>query len=168
MNKQTDPTDAPKSKKRKVRVLGNEQWVNVDTGEAKDVQNIEIEDGDFNFDKVWLTHLAYAIDLISNQKIKVLMALWKLKNYENKVTVSQPDLAKHANVSLQTVNRTIRALIEAGFVQMIYPTVYRINPNIVFKGSYNNRLAILIQYKNKKDEEEKNKTSKEEKELVSV
>jgi DNA-binding XRE family transcriptional regulator len=166
MSKRTNQIDSPKSKKRKVRVLGHEQWVNVDTGEAKDVQNIEIEDGDFNFDKVWLTHLAYAIDLISNQKIKVLMALWKLKNYENKVTISQPDLAKQANVSLQTVNRTMRALIEAGFVQMIYPTVYRINPNIVFKGSYNNRLAILIQYK--KDEEEKDKNPKEEKELVSV
>lgn len=159
--------DVPKARTRKVRVVGNEQWVNADTGEVKDVQKIEIEDADFNFDKVWLTHLAYAIDLISNQKIKVLMTLWKLKNYENKITISQPDLARQANVSLQTVNRTMRALIEAGFVQMVYPTVYRINPNIVFKGSFNNRLAVLIQYK--KEEEEKRKTSQqEEKEVVSV
>jgi len=132
---------------KKVKVVGKKEYIDVETGEVRELHEVSIEDADFNFEKVWLTHLAHAIDLISNQKIKVLVTLWKLKDYNNKITISQTDLAKKAGVSYQTVNITIRSLVDANILQMLYPSVYRINPQVVFKGSHNQRMAVLLDYK---------------------
>lgn len=132
---------------KKVKVIGNQQYINNDTGELENFQVVSIEDRDFNFHKVWLEHIIQSLDLIGNQKTK--LAFWIIDNLdrENKLTMTYRQIAEHSGISYQTVSKTMQALIESNFLQTINRGAYRVNPNVLFKGTKNNRLNVLYQYK---------------------
>lgn len=137
---------------KKVKVIGNEQYINEKTGEIKDFQVINIEDRDFNFHKVWMTHIINSIDLIGNQKTK--LAFWIIDNLnkENQLIMTYRQISQKSGISYQTVSRTMKALIESNFIQQINQGAYRVNPDVLFKGGRKDRLNVLIEYsKEKKD-----------------
>jgi hypothetical protein len=66
-----------KTTSKKTKIIGKETYVNQRTGEIEEHQVIQMTNTDFNFDKIWLGHILETLDMIGNQKIKVL-------NSENK------------------------------------------------------------------------------------
>ena len=87
----------PKStatKGKRTKIIVYEQRINPATGKIHDVQVISCEDRDFNFNKIWLGHIVQALDLIGNQKIKVLNYLLENKNKENIVIGTLDQVAK--------------------------------------------------------------------------
>lgn len=139
--------------RRKVKVIGTETYIKQDTGEIAEMQVIKIEERDANFHKLWLGHILQSIDLIGNQKTK--LAFWILDNLdsENKITMTYRQMAKKSNMSYQTVYRTMNALIESNFLTKINAGAYRVNPDVLFKGGKENRLNVLLQYRNEKSED---------------
>lgn len=131
---------------KKVKVVGHEQYINANTGELEDFQVMSIEDRDFNFHKVWLEHIINSIDLIGNQKTK--LAFWILDNLdrENKLTMTYRQISEKSGIAYQTVSLTMKALIESNFLQAINRGAYRVNPDVVFRGTRNGRLNVLYQY----------------------
>ncbi|CEK35788.1 Firmicute plasmid replication protein (RepL) [[Clostridium] sordellii] len=131
---------------KKVKVIGNQTYINRDTGEIEDFQVVNIEERDFNFHKIWLSHIINSLDLIGNQKTK--LAFWILDNLdkENKLTMTYRQISEKSGISYQTVSRTMKSLIDSDFLQQINQGAYRVNPNVVFKGSRNGRLNVLYQY----------------------
>ena len=69
------PRKTAKTHKKKVKVIGSEEYINSRTGEVETFNVIRIEDRDFNFHKIWLAHVLDAIDELGNAKIKVLTYL---------------------------------------------------------------------------------------------
>ena len=59
-------------------------------------------------------------------------------------------IADKSNMSYQTVYRTMNALIESNFLTKINSGAYRVNPDVLFKGGKDNRLNVLLQYRNEK------------------
>jgi len=108
-----------------------------------------IEDRDFNFNKVWLQHLVNSIDGIANQKLR--LAFWIIENLdkENKLIMTQRIIAEKSGMSLNTVVKTMQALQqgEPAFLQKINSGAYRVNPEVIFKGSHSNRMGICFEYK---------------------
>ena len=54
-------------------------------------------------------------------------------------------------MSTKTVNTTLKALCEApnespAFLQKINSGAYRVNPEVIFKGSHSNRMGVCYEY----------------------
>lgn len=134
---------------KKVKVIGTRKYINQDSGEIEDFQVVNIEERDFNFHKIWLNHIINSLDLIGNQKTR--LAFWIVDNLdkENKLTMTYRQISEKSSISYQTVSRTMKSLIESNFLQQINQGAYRINPNIIFKGTRSGRLNVLYQYNSK-------------------
>lgn len=136
---------------KKQKFVGYKELIDLETGETYPMQMNVIEDRDFNFHKVWLQHLVNGVDGIVNQKLK--LAFWIIDNLnkENQLVMNQRTIAEKSGISYQTVNRTIKSLCEVdengfSFLQKINGGAYRVNPDIVFKGSHSNRMGVCYEY----------------------
>lgn len=132
---------------KKVKVVGTKQYVDSLTGEVETMQVISIEARDFNFHKIWLKNILSTFDLIGNKKVKLAMWIIDHLDSENKLIGTQRVIADQAGCSLFTVNGTMKALQEANFLQKINSGAYRINPDIIFKGSKTDRMNVLLEYR---------------------
>ncbi|MDD5888982.1 MAG: replication/maintenance protein RepL [bacterium] len=140
---------------KKVKVIGKEQYINSSTGEVEDFQVVSLQDRDFNFHKIWLAHIINSLDLIGNQKTK--LAFWILDNLdkENQLIMPYRQIAKKTGISLDTVSKTMSALISCDFLQKINNGAYRVNPDVIFKGSNSARMNVLYKYQDTRIENTK-------------
>jgi predicted transcriptional regulator len=140
--------------RKAIKVIGMETYIDQKTGELKDMQVISIEDRDANFHKLWLYHLAEALDMIGNQKTKVMYHIMENLNSENLYIGTQRKIAERLDLSMNTVIITIKKLHEAGLIKTVQNGVYQVNPEVLFKGGKDKRLSVLIEYSRIDDEEE--------------
>lgn len=148
--------------RKKVKVVGTKQYINTD-GEIEDFQVIKTEDRDFNFHKIWFTHIIQSFDLIGNQKTKLAFWLIAEMDNENKICYTLRQMSEKSNISLETVRVTIKALIDGDFLIKQNQGVYRVHPDKIFKGTLNNRLNVLLQYNDLKIETLQQKEKNDEK-----
>lgn len=144
---------------KKQRFVGVKNLVDPETGQAYPMQMNVIEDRDFNFHKVWLQNLIMSMDSIANQKLK--LAFWIIENLdkENQLIMTQRKIAEKTGISLKTVSLTMKMLCEKEgndlpFLQKINSGAYRVNPNVIFKGSHSNRMGICYEYANIENEKD--------------
>ena len=137
----------PKTTRKKVKIINTETYIRQSDGTIEDMQVISIEERDFNFHKIWLEHILSSIDIIGNQKTK--LAFWIMNNLdkENRLIMTQRTIAEKTGMSTKTVTETLKALISSNFLQKVQSGVYRVNPDIVFKGGKNDRINVLLQYR---------------------
>ena len=131
---------------KKVKVIGHEQWANPRTGELEDFQVVSIEDRDFNFHKVWLESIINSMDLLGNQKTRLAFWIISQLNKDNQLIMNQRQIAEKSGISLKTVSVTTKALMDSNFLRKINSGAYCINPDVLFKGTRNGRLNVLLQY----------------------
>lgn len=135
---------------KKQKFVGTKELVDPNTGEVYPMQLNVLEERDFNFTKVWMQHLVNSLDSISNQKLR--LAFWIIDHLdkENQLIMTQRAISDATKMSLQTVNRTLKALCEGSpaFLQKINSGAYRVNPDVLYKGSHSNRMGILYEYHN--------------------
>lgn len=145
----------PKSTRRVVKVIGKEEYVNKSTGQVEEFNVLNVEERDANFFKFWIFNIVNSLDLIGNQKIRLAFWLIENMNSENQITMTMRQMAKKSGISLDTVSRTLKALIESDFIVRVNMGVYAINPNAVFKGGKNERGNVLLKYNTaKRDSQE--------------
>lgn len=139
----------PTNTKKKQKYIGSTEFLDTVTGEVVPMQLVQVEDRDFNFHKVWLQNLVMSLDDISNQRLR--LAFWILDNLdsENKLVMTQRAIAEKSGMSLNTVTRTMKALQNGkpAFLQKINSGAYRVNPDVIWKGSYSKRIGICFDYK---------------------
>lgn len=147
---------------KKVKIVGSEEWLNPRTGLIENFQVIQMEDRDFNFHKIWLSAIINSLDIIGNQKTR--LAFWIINNLDsnNQLIMTQRQIAKKSGISLKTVTDTLGILQDSKFLQRINVGAYRVNPDVLFKGSHGHRLSILLQYQqtdmdNRKDTDKTDK-----------
>lgn len=149
---------------KKQKFVGYKILVDPETDETYPMQMNVMEDRDFNFHKVWLQHLVNSLDSISNQKLR--LAFWIIDHLdrENQLIMTQRAIADATNMSTKTVNTTLKALCEApegspAFLQRINSGAYRVNPEVIFKGSHSNRMGICYEYKETDTKQQKKEIS---------
>lgn len=143
------PRKTAKTHKKKVKVIGSEEYINSRTGEVETFNVIRIEDRDFNFHKIWLAHVLDAIDELGNAKIKVLTYLLENRQHaSNMVVRSYEEIARHTGTSVSTVVRTVKCLEKYDILRRKKGTtgILFLNPNVIFKGPLGNRLRVLLDY----------------------
>lgn len=161
LKKMTRAGEIVTTTRKKLKIIGTEEYINKKTGEIEEMQTISIEERDANFHKLWLGNILSHIDLIGNQKAK--LAFWILDNLdsENKLVTTQRKIAETTKMSIQTVNLTMKALINSNFLIKINSGAYRVNPDIIFKGGKSDRVNILIKYQNERKESNNVTTKKD-------
>jgi len=141
--------------RKKTKVVGTKRYIDETTGEIEEMQVIEVEERDANFHKLWLAHVVESLDMIGNQKIKVLTFIMSNLNKENQFIMTQRKMAEKTGIAVGTINATIRALQEANFLKKINSGAYQVNPEVIFKGGKNDRMNVLLQYRDLEKEEKK-------------
>ena len=147
-NKEQLPA-APKTKhptRKKIKYVGTEEYINMRTGELQKFAVEGIEERDFNFTKVWFEHLLASYDLIGNQKTKVANYIIDNLNRDNLLLCTYRGISQETGVSIPTVNETMQILLKVNFLQKVQSGCYRVNPDVLFKGTAKQRLGILQQY----------------------
>lgn len=137
---------AKQQTQKKMKVVGTQQFINVQTGEVEDFQVTSIEERDFNFHKVWMKNFINTLDLVGNQKTK--LCFWIIDNLdkENQLCMTYRQISEKTNISLETVRITMKLLLEADFLRKFNMGCYVVNPDILYKGSRSGRLNVLNTY----------------------
>ena len=133
--------------KVKTRVIGTQQYVNVNTGDLREMQVIEsTEDNkDFNFHKLFMRDFIRAIDIVSNKKTKICYWIIDNINKDNQLLYSYRQISEITGISYSVVAETVKALLDADFLRK-HGKVLIVNPDIIFKGSAIRRANILHTY----------------------
>lgn len=131
---------------KKVKVIGQQEYINAETGELESFSVTSIEDRDFNFHKVWMRNFISTLDIVGNQKTRLCMWIVDHINKENQLIGTLRGIADSSGMSLETVRVTMKILLDADFLRRVQNGVYIVNPDIVYKGSYGSRMNILNQY----------------------
>lgn len=131
---------------KKVKIIGKKKFVDAETNEIQEMQVISVEEQDFNFHKLWLRNILTTVDLIGNQKMKLAFWIIEHLDYENKLIYSYEQMAKETGISLDTVKKTMKVLMECNFLKKKFGGCYIVNPDILYKGNHQTRMNVLIQY----------------------
>ena len=151
----TEHTTKNKPTHKKVKIVGNKQFVDPYTNEIHDFQVIQMEDSDFNFHKLWIANIAQAIDVVGSQKMKLLFWIVEHLDYNNRLIYTYQRIVKESGISYKTVSETMKLLIDCNFLTKINSGAYLVNPDCVFKGSHKNRMNILLRYSKTLEENKK-------------
>lgn len=143
---------------KKVKAIGHKTFIDPDTGEMTVMEYTQVESTDFNFMKVWMTHFLATIDIIGDKKTKLCLWIIDHLNRDNQLCYSYRQIADMSGTCYQTVALTMKLLMDANFMRKD-GTVYKVNPDIIFKGTHANRMNVLIEY----NKLEKTEMTKEEK-----
>lgn len=137
--------------RRKTKIIGHQRLL-TEGGEIVECQVVSIEDRDANFHKIWLAHIIQSLDLVGNQKIRLINFIFRNIDKENKLVMTQRKLAEQSGISLFTVTETMKTLQESNFLVKINSGAYQVNPNVIFKGGTGTRMNVLYQYNQLKND----------------
>lgn len=124
-----------------------------DTGEVFETQVVEraINGGDTGFHKVWLGHILELVEEVGNAKMQVLVWLLKNADGQNQILATMREIAEGSGVGIATVQRLMTSLLRANVI--VRPTRYgpwRLNPAVIFAGSHQKRMNVLIRYQDER------------------
>lgn len=119
--------------------------VDIDTGEILEYSLVAIQRKIPNgFRAGWIAMAQSAMEMLATSNLRgddfrVLLLLMSRLDFENLTNISQVEIAEKLGMHKQSVNRSIKRLIEVGCL-LEGPTVrrsrtYRLNPNYGWKGS---------------------------------
>jgi len=140
---------------KKQVVIGKQEYLNHQTGEVEQFNVINTYDTDFNFEKIWLSHILESLEVIGNQKIKVLNWLLNNKNSDNQIIATQRIISEKSGVSYPVVNQTIKSLMDCKAIKSQQKGVYMLNPDFMFKGHNKKRMNLLLRFNQIEDIEQK-------------
>lgn len=127
-----------------------------DTGEVFETQVVErsVAAGDVGFHKIWLGHILELVEEVGNAKMLVLVWLLKNADAQNQILASMREIAEGCGVGIATVQRLMTALQRANVI--VRPTRYgpwRLNPAVIFAGTHQKRMNVLIRYQDERQGE---------------
>lgn len=134
------------------------------TGEIVTARQTTIQEGDFNFHKIWWGNFMETTKEVGNKKIAVMMWLiFSAQKGTNRIYLTQQQIANGCGVSLRTVSSTIADLKESGFLKLAEGYIL-INPDVIFRGSYEKRMDAQREWRNLQIKEDYKQADKEQEE----
>lgn len=126
---------------------GTRRLIDAETGEIIEAQTITKTTGDAGFHKIWLHHILEAVDEVGNAKMRVLMWMLTHADSQNRIMCTYKEITAATGVSVRTVAALMGKLREAAVIVEVRKSVWRLNPDVVFKGSHDRRMSVLIKYR---------------------
>lgn len=134
--------------RKKQRIIGTETYYKKSTGELVPMDIVESReaDTDVNFHKLFLKNFIHALKDVADRK--TALCFWILSNLtkENLLLFTYRQIADKTGCSYKTVADTMQVLLNNDFLRRLGSGRYMVNPDIIFKGSYQRRAAALKKY----------------------
>ena len=120
----------------------------LDTGEMIEVDQITKRAlGQKQFWKIYLMDFLQVLGGFEYKQLDVLIYILEHTEAANNTFIgTYRHLEKEANVSYDTVARTIKLLISKGFMKKVSNGVYQISPTIMMKGNEHKKSLLLNYY----------------------
>lgn len=142
-----------KQQTHKIIYQGRKELLDPSTGEIVQAQRSYHKENDFNFHKLWLKNFSETCSGILTGKAKLLLFLMlNAQKRTNRICMSQEDLAKKCGISARTVSSTLKELKASGFLR-IRSCYILLNPDIIFKGTYEERKEAICEWYHMEEEE---------------
>ncbi len=123
------------------RVIGTQEFYNRSTGEIVEMQLVQSDapEKDYNFHKLFLKNFEEALKPIVNKK--TALCFWILSNLtkDNLLLYTYREISNKTDLSYKTVADTMQQLLNTDFLRKHSSGYYMVNPDIIFKGSYQRR-----------------------------
>ena len=137
---------------RSKKKIGWEEVASIKTGEVSTNIKFRITDLDINWERVWLENLLFAIGLVGDKSVEVLMFFIENRDYENKVLATQETIVRQTGISRKTIYKVVKKLIESDVVRKL-ELGFQVNPHIIFnalaaKKKGITRLDVVMSYYN--------------------
>lgn len=120
--------------------------MDLDTFEIEDFTQMTVTKTDFDFDKIWTAHLGTILDLVGSKPMKILAWFIEGRNHENLIIGTYSKIAESAGCSQETVRQTVKLLLGSGVISKVQNGLYRVNPDLVWRGDAGRRQSIIIEY----------------------
>ena len=142
-------------KHKKIEVEGIQYKTNPKFGNKEPAFVMNVSDKTFDPRKFFISQWLIIMG-IPRKRSKLVF--WIMDNIDsnNKLSYTQEEIARKAEVSLKTVYITLSLLQEHNVLIKERNGRYRINPNFIFKGSHQQRMNIWIQYSQLEKDENPN------------
>ena len=86
--------------------------------------------------------------------MQVLVWLLKQADGQNQILASMKEIAEGAGVGVATVERLMSSLVKANVITRPHRYgPWRLNPSVIFQGSHQQRMNILIKYRDESSSE---------------
>lgn len=130
------------------RVVGSESYINSQTGELVNMQVVETDtyEKDSDFHKLFLKAFSIIIEEAADQKMKLVFWVISHLTKDNKLLYTYRQIGEKAGVSYRAVTDTMKIFFDKDFVRRQSSGHYIINPNMIFKGSYQRRCRCYHEY----------------------
>lgn len=129
--------------KKKNRIIGTQSFYNSHTGELVEMQimDSDVNERDSNFHKLFLRSFVTALEDGGIMNQKTSLCFWILSNLtrDNLLLYTYRQIADKKGISYKTVADTMKRLLDTDFLRKHSSGYYMVNPDIIFKGSYQRR-----------------------------
>ena len=127
------------------------QTVDTNTGEVNQNTYGNLEEGDFGYHKVWISNLCDYVLKTGNKQTQIMFYLLEHMNRENVVKSKQEDIANAVGATTKTVRECLKELTNTTngripFMVRIGESEYRINPDVLFTGSFKSRSKLTSKF----------------------
>ena len=134
---------------RRVSLEGSRQWMDLETGEVREVNQVSVEHTDINFSKIWLANILSAVNEFSSASMDILF--WLVKRTEktrgtNVIALTIREIAQETNRSTHSVNKVLKVLEKHDVIRRKTGHIF-VNPDVVYKGTHGGRMDVLLTYK---------------------
>jgi len=126
---------------------GQRRLLDAETGEIIETHVVTKTVGDAGFQKIWVSEILELVDEVGNAKMKVLMWLLSKADHQNQILATWQEIAEATGTSRRTVASLMAALRDANVVTEVRRSLWRLNPNVIFKGDHQQRMNVLIKYR---------------------
>lgn len=132
--------------------IGMRRFIDAETGEIFDAQTVIRQAADAGFHKVWLGHILDMLDEVGNAKIRCLNWLLRSMDNDNRILATYDEIADGAQVSRATVAKLMAKLVDANVISSMRRSQWRVNPDILFKGTHGKRMNVMISYRDERQQ----------------
>jgi len=162
----------PQIKSKLQRKVGTQKLIDPETKKLVEVSlNVQSNETDFNFHKVWLQELTSLLDLIGGQKLKVLNHILLNMNRDNTFSDTVRGMRTSLNLSMETITKSMKILQDSGNLKKLRNGVYMINPDLIIRGGSTVRQIVKAKFEGKTPAKKilpKTKVSKQDREFAAT
>lgn len=116
------------------------RWIEDETGEV-----IEVARGQ-NFVKMYKKSMVKMLKVVGGKKVEVIIYILKnLRLSDNTLVKTQREIARDCNVSVKTVNETLKGLSEQGLLKKKAGS-YMLTPDLFYRGDERKKNYMLSEF----------------------
>jgi DNA-binding HxlR family transcriptional regulator len=126
-----------------VKITDEWQLIHRETGEVRDLITFEDTSKRERWDKVYARSLADVLNLVGDEKTKIIAYLIRSMDHQNRIVASMRSISQATEISTTTVNKTLQILQKHNYLHKVQNGVWRFSPHVMMRGNSKFGAAVI-------------------------